>query len=131
MAMNTGARSSASMSEPIVIIEEDSFDVLVELVTVNGSHYWVGRDPQTGTWWMRGENVPNPISARLDPTRWWQIEQPDPWPVRLQERVMLRAASHLAMDDPLRIPGGGKFTSPIRDVCVMRVSPGIAVVRVP
>jgi len=85
----------------------------VEIHTHSGSIYRVARDPRGG-WWMRAANVPNPTSPRLDPGRWWAIRRPRPWPPKLGQPIELRASAHLALDDPRRVPGGGKITSPIR-----------------
>lgn len=109
----------SSEIEPAIIVDENFFDLLVEILTATGSRYWVGRDSRTGRWWLRGENVPNPNSARMD-SSWWEIEPPDPWPIQIGKSVMLYAPRDWAMNDMRRVPGGGKVTSPVRKVRVQR-----------
>jgi len=87
----------------------------VELHTASGSIYWVARN-EHGDWRLRACNIPNPRSRRLDHGRWWAIRQPAPWPPRLGQPIELRAPAGLPRDDPERMPGGGKITSPIRAV---------------
>lgn len=86
--------------------------MLVE--TEAGSVYRI-REAEDGTWWLSGTNVPNPGSLPL-PEGEWQIERPDPWPPIIGQPVFVPALLSLAMDDPKRIPGGGKWTSLVRSV---------------
>lgn len=88
---------------------------VTDVITRSGSLYRVGRDGR-GQWWLQAANVPNPHSCRLPPSRWWRVQQPMPWPPELGERLWLLAPESYAMDDPHRIPGGGKHTSVIRIV---------------
>lgn len=85
----------------------------VEVITRSGSIYRVAQDGE-GQWWMNADNVANPTSRRLDPDRWWRIQQPCPWPPELGERLWLVPPDALDRDDPERVPGGGKRTSPVR-----------------
>jgi len=87
----------------------------VELYTHTGSVYRVTRNKRE-RWWMRAANVANPTSRPLNPGRWWIIQRPCPWPPELGQPIALRAPGWLARDDPARIPGGGKITSPIRAI---------------
>lgn len=86
-----------------------------EAITASGSLYRVARDGE-GIWWMSADNVPNSTSQRLEPDPWWRICYPEPWPPELGQRLWLRAPEELARDDPRRIPGGGKHTSPVRAI---------------
>jgi hypothetical protein len=43
----------------------------------------------------------------------WPMQRPDPWPAVPGHSIALVAPPHLAIDDPHRIPGGGKITSPV------------------
>lgn len=81
------------------------------LTTRAGSRYYVALDRE-GVWWFGGRAVPNPFSRPLPP-QLWRIECPEPWPPLLGASVWLRAARDLAIDDLDRVPGGGKYTSPV------------------
>lgn len=83
------------------------------IVTATGSVYAVGREAGTGHWWVWARNVPNPSSRRL-PQRWWRIVEPELWPPRLGLPFRFEAPLELRRDDPERVPGGGKWTSPVR-----------------
>lgn len=79
--------------------------------TYTGSVYYVSRDSE-GQWWMGADNVPNPTSCYLgDGT--WVIQQPAPWPPVVGESIMLLPPPELEFGDPRRVPGGGKYTSPV------------------
>lgn len=73
---------------------EDGRTVLVaqaaEMITERGSVYRVLEDTE-GRWWLNADNVPNPRSVRLEPTRWWRIRRPEPWPPKLGHPVELMA----------------------------------------
>lgn len=85
------------------------------LITRSGSTYRITEDAN-GSWWFCGNNIPNRHSARLDPDRWWRIERPDPWPPDLGRPIVLCAPQDFEFADPRRVPGGGKFTSPVRAI---------------
>lgn len=87
----------------------------VEITTRSGSVYRVGRGTDGG-WWMSADNVPNLTSVPLDPDDRWEIRRPDPWPPELGERIWLMPPEELDRDDPHRMPGGGKRTSPVRAI---------------
>lgn len=80
--------------------------------TETGSVYYVARDEE-GTWWFGGDNVPNPISARLPEGYAWRIQPPVPWPLSIGARLFVDAPPELPMCHPDRVPGGGKRTSPV------------------
>lgn len=82
----------------------------VEVGTATGSTYWV-TELDDGTYRFAADNVPNPNSPRMDPSEWWEIERPEPWPPVSGRRLMLAAPRDMDMDDPDRAPGGGKYTS--------------------
>lgn len=83
--------------------------------TDSGSMYHVLLDQQ-GRWWLRADNVPNPLSRALDRNQWWRIQRPYPWPPELGSPVRLAAPPEMDRGDRARIPGGGKITSPVRAV---------------
>ncbi|HVZ30810.1 MAG TPA: hypothetical protein VG963_00205 [Polyangiaceae bacterium] len=82
--------------------------------TLTGSSYIVAREV-AGAWWLTGANVPSPRSVQLPPG-YWRIEPPAPWPPVAGAPLVLWAAFTLALDDPARLPGGGKLTSPVQHV---------------
>ena len=87
--------------------------VEVEAVTASGSRYRIVADGAAG-WWLSADNRASATSRRLDPEDWWEIAPPEPWPPVLGRSVRLMAPPGLAFDDPRRIPGGGKISTPIR-----------------
>lgn len=89
------------------------------ITTFSGSVYEVRRDVARDTWWMRGDNVPSIASVPLAKDEWWEIQWPSPWPPQFNESMLLRALESLAMDSPLRMPGGGKFTSPVVGIVIL------------
>jgi hypothetical protein len=83
------------------------------IVTETGSEYvWEARED--GTHWLGGRNVPNPYSKPIG-EQMWQIETPEYKP-RLGHEWLVFAVRSLAKTDPLRMPGGGKFTSPVSSI---------------
>ena len=82
--------------------------------TQSGSLYVVARDA-TGLWLFSGRNVPNPRSVSLA-AGIWPIEPPQPWPPVPGQPLVLAALGILPFGHPLRVPGGGKLTSPVVDV---------------
>lgn len=93
------------------------------ITTESGSVYRVGCDAG-GRWWLEGENAPNPRSVALPRDRAWLIEPPSPWPPVCGVPLVLRAARHLALDDPRRAPRGGKVTAPVQRVRRLPVADG-------
>lgn len=91
--------------------DSDQFTVVVFLITQSGSRYTVGHHC-TGSWWFCGQNAPNPLSCAL-PVQLWRITRPTTWPPQLGTHIAMMAPPDLALDDPDRVPGGGKVTSPI------------------
>ena len=91
----------------------EGIPVDVEAVTASGSRYRIAADRE-GRWWLSADNRASATSRRLDPADWWEIAPPEPWPPVLGRSVRLMAPPDLAFDDPRRIPGGGKVTTPIR-----------------
>lgn len=87
----------------------------VKMHTATGSIYRVVRDAE-GRWWFSGDNVPNPASRALDPELWWRIDPPRPWPPELGRGIELRAPACMDWNDPERVLGGGKLTSPVRAI---------------
>ena len=82
--------------------------------TRSGSAYLVARDA-AGKWWLGGRNVPNPFSVAL-PAGVWEIEPPEPWPPIIGLPLVMLAPRMWALDNPKRIAGGGKVTSPVASV---------------
>ena len=89
-----------------------------EIYTESGSVYSVARE--SDGWWVEAINVPNPSSAPLEASGRWPIAPPQPWPPVLGLPLRLMAAQELPVDDPRRLPGGGKETSAVRHV--LRIS---------
>jgi hypothetical protein len=80
-----------------------------EITTRSGSVYIVSRTGD-GRWWLSGDNVDSPTSKSLGGGR-WQIEPAAPWPPVLGDSMMFRPPRSLRVNDPRRMPGGGKRTS--------------------
>jgi len=67
------------------------------------------------------DNVENPHSRRINPGLGWEVERPDPWPPRLGRVSQYGFGIALIsiydeQDHPDRMPGGGRWTSPIVDI---------------
>lgn len=90
-----------------------------QLHTESGSVYELRLAPD-GTYWFGGRNVPNPWSVALD-GQLWRVQQPVPFPPVLGEPIWVRAPVELDRDDPCRIPGGGKLTTPL--VAIVTLQP--------
>jgi hypothetical protein len=88
--------------------------------TASGSLYAVMRDAD-GQWWLTARNVPSDTSVALPPAAMWMIAPPTPWPLEIGRPVAMLAPPWLALDDPARVPGGGKITSPV--VAVVAIEP--------
>jgi hypothetical protein len=73
-------------------------------------------ETSVGEYWLRADNVPNPLSRSITPDRWWRIDTPEPWPPQVGLNLLLPAHRTLRLDDPERIPGGGMITSPVQDL---------------
>lgn len=88
------------------------------LHTETGSTYEL-RVGEDGTFWFGGNNVPNPVSRPLD-GRLWRVQRPVPFPPLLGEPLFVAAPPELECDDPTRIPGGGKLTSRITAILILK-----------
>ena len=86
--------------------------ILVRLRTASGSEYLVKRHSDD-SWWCSARNVPNASSTPLDGTGWWRIARPFPWPPIIGCYVVLMALPEFLHNEPRRMPGGGKWTSPV------------------
>jgi hypothetical protein len=84
----------------------------LRVTTETGSEY-VFEAREDGTCWVSGRNVPNPQSKPIG-EQVWQVE-PGETPTVGQEWLFY-ALKSLAKDDPMRMPGGGKFTSRVTEV---------------
>jgi len=85
------------------------------VITETGSRYRIHEDV-AGTFWLSGENVPNPQSRAIGPEE-WEIERPQPWPPEIGQRLWMPSAYFNApKDHPGRIPGGGKLTSQVQRI---------------
>ena len=79
--------------------------------TVSGSIYELRE--LAGEWSLRATNQENPYSCPVDPSRWWPIQPPTPWPPEVLTPLVLLTQHTTAWAHPDRIPGGGKVTSPV------------------
>jgi hypothetical protein len=95
--------------------EPDSMQRWCRVTTQSGSVYEV-IETTYGEYCLRANNIPNERSCSIAPDRWWRIDAPLPWPPQVGHNLLLLAHAMLAFDDPERIPGGGKITSPVREV---------------
>lgn len=84
----------------------------LRIVTETGSEY-VYDKRDDGTHWLGGKNVPNPNSKPIG-EQFWQVEEPEM--PRLRQEWLVNALKSLKMTDPLRMPGGGKFTSRVTEI---------------
>jgi hypothetical protein len=82
--------------------------------TTSGSCYVV--ELRDDRWWLCAANVPNPTSGRLPGDTVWEIKPPTPWPPVFGQRLWLVSRYFEEPTHPLRIPGGGKHTSPVVSV---------------
>lgn len=80
--------------------------------TITGSRYTV-RASADGRFWLSGDNRVSPTSVPIQDGE-WEITRPTPWPPILGEGLYLPSAFVEQAPGSLgRIPGGGKFTSPV------------------
>ena len=90
------------------------------ITTYSGSVYRIRQDA-TGIWRMLGENVVTERSKDIRPVdgleHGWEIEFGSV--PKIGEPLCVVAPARMAMDDPMRIPGGGKITSPITNIEVL------------
>jgi hypothetical protein len=91
------------------------------ITTETGSVYNVGQRDD-GTWWLSAKNVATPQSEQLTAEHEWQILPPQPWPPVQGQRVVLATAYLADFGNPLRIPRGGKLTSPVVTVSEIGLS---------
>ena len=87
------------------------------ITTMSGSVYTI-RQATTGIWRMLGENVVTERSKDIRAVdgleHGWEVEFGSV--PKIGEPLCVLAPARLAMDDPTRIPGGGKITSPITNI---------------
>lgn len=85
------------------------------VTTMTGSKYFIRKTGQY--FFLSADNVPNPESGKV--TGEWEITQPTPWPPLVGRALIMFSAYHdEPLDHPLRMPGGGKWTSPVTSVDV-------------
>lgn len=58
------------------------------ITTATGSVYAIWHDPATG-WWLRPRATLNPHAFPLDDD-WRAIHEPEPWPIKLGDRIYFR-----------------------------------------
>lgn len=115
------------MTRPPLIICTSPEDVitlgpsdLAIVETASGSQYVVACHPDDGSYWFgagaRG-NVARPTSISLEPGQSWRIEPPF---IAVGLPAVFRAPLGLPHGDPRRVPGGGKYTSPVMRVVLHR-----------
>jgi hypothetical protein len=90
------------------------------IITQTGSSYFLAHD-QAGDWWLAADNIPSPRSCSLADGV-WAVQEPVPWPPIVGERLWIEAQP-LPMNDPRRVPGGGKDTSPVIQVICTKIRP--------
>lgn len=86
---------------------------IVTVVTVSGSKYFFRHDGKRLL--VSAENIPNPTSRQL--VGEWEVEV-QPWPPRVGERLVITSVLFEKFDHPLRMPGGGKITSPVHTISI-------------
>jgi hypothetical protein len=91
--------------------------------TASGSRYEIVR-LDGGAWWMSGRNVPNPRSLPLRAEDWWPIAPVRPWPPVRGTCLWIAARVTTPGGAFKHMPGGGKFTSPVRRVSVCDAGAG-------
>jgi hypothetical protein len=115
------------MTKPPLIIIASPDDVitlgpsdLAIVETSSGSEYVVACHPEDGSFWFgpssRG-NVASPTSVALEPGQSWRIDPPF---IAVGMPGVFRAPLDLPFGDPRRVPGGGKYTSPVVRVVLHR-----------
>lgn len=107
-SFDTGSAPSPDLP---TTIEGSAVQCSVLIRTLTGSRYLVHLT-EDARWWLAGDNVPNDNSTRV-PVGAWLIDAPAPWPPRQGLGIYLGAPRWLRLDDPRRIPKGGKNTSPV------------------
>ena len=70
----------------------------------------LARDSADG-WWVAAQNIPSSTSCPLHDGV-WPVQQPEPWPPIIGARLLIQALP-VPWSDPRRLPGGGKYTSPV------------------
>lgn len=90
--------------------------VRLKVVTASGSVY---EAEQLAHWWIFAsyQNAVSPVSNKDMGDRWWVIADPEA-PV-LGKRWHFHALPEFELNDPERLPGGGKYTSPVAEIWVM------------
>lgn len=78
----------------------------MRIITTTGSVYTVIKE--NNKWWLSAKNVPNPTSGKLEGM--WEIQEPK---IKIGQSAELISAYVNDRDNPLRMPGGGKITSPV------------------
>lgn len=93
---------------------------LAVIITSSGSEYLVACDPVDGTYWLGTGTQGNVATARSR-----ELPRGCSWPIMppficVGLPSVFLASTDLALDDPARVPGGGKYTSPVRQVALHR-----------
>lgn len=89
------------------------------VTTFTGSIYEFKYDPHEISWWVRAQNVPSITSEPIARDRWWLIETPSPWPPQHETGMIFQAFLAYELSHPDRLPGGGKWTSPVVDIQIL------------
>jgi len=83
-------------------------------ITTASDSVYIITEHDNDTFTVRGENIPSMTSQPLGETE-WAIKRPEPWPPVCGQQLEFYSVYFDAdFDTPLRMPGGGKVTSPIR-----------------
>ena len=85
---------------------------VLEITTQSGSIYRL-RKSVRGRWYLAGKNVPSSTSQDIQAGE-WEVELPTVPTIGQPFRAY--APESMDRNDPARIPGGGKITSPITNI---------------
>lgn len=82
------------------------------VITFSGSKYVIDETDDAFTLMADTRNIVTPMSSPVAGVD-WPIKRPNPWPPRLGEILRIDCIHVADRGHPRRMPGGGKFTSPV------------------
>ena len=92
-----------------------------KVTTVSGSEYILSGDELECTLHRNTKLVLNPFSTETPGS--WALKPPEVWPPVVGQPMLLLSLYYEDRLNPLRIPGGGKLTSPVVSVEELPSSP--------